>query len=62
MSRNDHPNKEIRKAIDYALERGWRLEKSGGRAHSWGTLYCPHGERGGYYENDLFCRLSCQCK
>jgi len=49
MSRNDHPNKEIRQAVDYALESGWRLEKSGGHAHSWGTLYCPFGKRGGCF-------------
>ena len=37
---NDHPNKEIRAAIDYALSHGWRLIKAGPRAHVWGRLLC----------------------
>jgi len=44
---NDHPNKHIREAIDYALANGWRLVKSGPRAHAWGRLYCPAQTRGG---------------
>lgn len=44
---NDHPNKHIRAAVDYALSKGWRLVKSGARAHAWGRLYCPAGVRGG---------------
>jgi hypothetical protein len=44
---NDHPNKHIRAAIDYALGRGWRLVKSGPRAHAWGRLFCPAQVRGG---------------
>ena len=47
MSKNNHPNKEIRQAIDEALNEGWRLEKSSGHAHSWGTLYCPLARREG---------------
>ena len=42
-----HPNKEIRSAIAYGLERGWRLEKARGRGHAWGRLYCPLAEREG---------------
>jgi hypothetical protein len=45
MAELRHPNKEIQKAIEYAIERGWRLEKASG--HAWGRLYCPAGERGG---------------
>ncbi|MEX0715900.1 MAG: hypothetical protein WD066_04900 [Planctomycetaceae bacterium] len=41
-----HPNKEINSAIQYALENGWRFVKSGPRAHAYGKLYCPAGERG----------------
>lgn len=41
-----HPNKHIREAIEYAESRGWRFEKSGPRAHRYGTLYCPHGKGG----------------
>jgi hypothetical protein len=44
---NDHPNKHIREAVDYALVKGWRLVKSGPRAHAWGRLYCPAKVRGG---------------
>ena len=43
---NDHPNKHIREAVDYALEHGWRLVKSGARSHAWGRLYCPAQARG----------------
>jgi len=42
-----HPNKEIRKAIQYAIDKGWRLKKSGPRAHAWGRLLCTSGEQGG---------------
>lgn len=44
---NDHPNKHIRAAIDDTIARGWRLVKSGPRAHAWGRLYCAQGGRGG---------------
>jgi hypothetical protein len=40
-----HPNKHIQAAIEFAIENGWRLEIGG--AHAWGTIYCPHGRRGG---------------
>ncbi|MDP6110490.1 MAG: hypothetical protein QGF00_19040 [Planctomycetota bacterium] len=43
----DHPNKHIREAIDYAENRGWRVQKAGGHAHIWGTLFCPLQTRGG---------------
>jgi hypothetical protein len=42
-----HPNKHIRDAIEYAISQGWTLKKSGPRAHIWGRLYCPQGDRGG---------------
>ena len=44
---NDHPNKEIRAAIDYALSHGWRLIKAGPRAHVWGRLLCRQRDREG---------------
>lgn len=44
---NDHPNKEIRAAVDHALSRGWRLVKAGPRAHIWGRILCPHRDREG---------------
>ena len=43
----NHPNKHIRDAIDDAVLRGWRLVKSGPRAHAWGRLYCPCHSREG---------------
>ena len=39
---NNHPNKHIREAVDYALAHGWRLGHAGPRAHIWGLLFCPH--------------------
>ena len=44
---NEYPNKHIRDAIDDAIASGWRLVKSGPRAHAWGRLYCPFETRGG---------------
>ena len=44
---NDHPNKHIREAIDYALEHGWRLRKAGPRAVIRVVLLCPHAARDG---------------
>jgi hypothetical protein len=44
---NNHSNKPIREAVDYALENGWTLKLAGPRAHVWGVLYCHHAERQG---------------
>ena len=44
---NNHKNKHIRAAVDYALEHGWRLVLAGPRAHIWGKLYCPQHDRTG---------------
>src|SRR5438132_8011081 len=46
LKMSDHPNKHIREAGDYATSRGWRLVKSGPRAHA-GDAYTArrrHGE------------------
>jgi hypothetical protein len=43
MARKRHKNKHIEAAIEYALERGWRLETE--RGH-WGRLLCPCRRRG----------------
>jgi hypothetical protein len=43
----DHPNKHIRAAVQYAIDQGWTLKKAGGKAHIWGRLFCPHGDREG---------------
>ena len=44
---NNHKNKHVRAAVDYALEHGWRLVLAGPRAHVWGKLYCPLHDRSG---------------
>jgi hypothetical protein len=44
VSGNDHPDKDLREAVDYALSEGWHVEKAtGGSAHPWGKLFCPGG-------------------
>ncbi len=40
-----HPNKEIRQAIEYAIEQGWRFEMGG--SHCFGQIYCSFRQRGG---------------
>lgn len=42
-----HPNKEIQKAIAYAVDKNWRLENTGKSAHAWGRLKCPEASRAG---------------
>ncbi len=46
LGMNDHPNKHIREAVNYAMARGWRLVKSGPRAHTWARLFCAAQIRG----------------
>ena len=46
---NDHKNKHIREAVNYAMDRGWRRVTGGPRRHIWGTLYCPHADRDGCF-------------
>ena len=48
-----HPNKEIRKVLDFAKENGWKIEKTNGQAHAWGKMYCP--------TNDSNCRCHNHC-
>jgi hypothetical protein len=47
MEMADHPNKHIREAIRHAERHGWRVTKSGARAHIWGIIWCPHEARDG---------------
>jgi hypothetical protein len=51
---NDHKNKHIRAAVDYAIQRGWTLKKAAARAHIWGTLYCPRHDRSGCWKT-VYC-------
>ena len=46
-----HSDKDIRQAIDYAVSRGWRIEKAGPRAHIWGRALCPEKSRAGHIFN-----------
>lgn len=34
-----HPKKEIQAAIEYALERGWKFDKAGPRAHIYSMAH-----------------------
>lgn len=36
-----HPKKAIQAAIEYAIERGWRFEKAGPRAHIYVNSILP---------------------
>lgn len=38
-----HPNKHIRKAIEYAIENGWDVEESGNSAHAFCRIKCLVG-------------------
>lgn len=40
----EHPNKHIRAAIEYALERGWLFSPGGHSAHCFGRLRCGLAE------------------
>jgi hypothetical protein len=41
-----HPNEEIREALTYAKQHGWRVEKwKGGQSKTWGTMKCPNPDR-----------------
>ena len=46
-----HPNKDIREAIEYAVSKGWRIEKAGPRAHVWGRALCMEQSRAGHIFN-----------
>ena len=48
-----HPKKDIQKAIEYALDNGFRLVEATGSGHLWGVLLCPGG-RGA-------CRIRINC-
>ncbi|MEG9489242.1 hypothetical protein [Mannheimia indoligenes] len=38
-----HPNKHIQTALDYAVQNGWEILKSGKSAHSYCRLRCVLG-------------------
>ncbi len=45
--RKAHSKKEVKKAIRYAIDRGWLVKGGGSHSHVWGVLYCPAGDREG---------------
>lgn len=47
MTKNIHQNKEIRRAVKYALSLGWKIKQAGKSSHAWGRLMCPYHKRGG---------------
>lgn len=42
-----HPDKDIEKVLRQAESLGWRVEKTAGRGHAWGRVYCPLQSRDG---------------
>lgn len=54
MSRPRHPDKAIEKAVKFAEGLGWNLNKSSGKGHTWGILYCPLSTRDG-------CKIGVYC-
>lgn len=49
---NQHPNKEIREALNYATQQGWTIRGAGSSSHAWGMIYCPENNsdcRGGQF-------------
>jgi hypothetical protein len=40
-----HPKKEVEAAVQYAEEKGWRVEMT--RGHAWAELLCPLATREG---------------
>jgi hypothetical protein len=49
-----HPNKEIREAVEYAIEKGWSIKEASG--HAWGIMYCPHNDSS--YRGRIHCKTS----
>lgn len=39
-----HPNKHIRKAIEFAIRNGWEEREAGPRSHAYCHLFAPDGE------------------
>ncbi|MDQ6898903.1 MAG: hypothetical protein M3072_05245 [Candidatus Dormibacteraeota bacterium] len=38
--RSRHPKKEVETSLQYAENRGCRVEQRPGRGHAWGVVYC----------------------
>ena len=35
-------DKEIQAALNYANQKGWRIQESG--SHAWGRIFCPYND------------------
>lgn len=53
MARNKHPDKDIEKALQYAEQNVWIIEKRAGSSHAWGVMKCPN--------NNPMCRSALYC-
>jgi hypothetical protein len=54
--RKQHKNKHIESALKYAELEGWTVELStGGSAHPWATVKCPHNKK--TCRNGIWCRF-----
>lgn len=49
--RKKHPKQDVENALQYAEEKGWRIEVGG--SHAWGRMYCSHND------NDCRCGEFC---
>ena len=47
MARPKRPNPHIESALYVMEDAGWRVSKSGPRAHAWGVALCAFEARGG---------------
>ena len=46
MAQSQHPDKEVRRAIEALVAAGWRIVRPKGRTgHAWGIARCPRGHR-----------------
>ncbi|MBF0137975.1 MAG: hypothetical protein H7833_17620 [Magnetococcus sp. DMHC-1] len=50
---NKHPIKEIRSAIEHAIDKGWKFDKASG--HAFGILKCPTNKK---CRNGVYCQFS----
>ncbi len=56
MQRKKHSKKDIEAALQYAEEKGWRIENSKG--HPFGQMYCPYKDSTEPCEgNGKWCRV-----
>ncbi len=47
MGSNKHPSKVIQEAIEYALQKDWRIVEAGSSSHAFCRLFCCEQSREG---------------